>query len=51
MFGPTRSVPTAKDGAASGPREKSPSGMRIMSTNQRKPQGMNSPKGTRWCLS
>ena len=33
------------------PRLKSPSGMFISSVNQRKPVGMNSPNGTRWCLS
>jgi hypothetical protein len=33
------------------PRLKSPSGMCISSVNQRKPVGMNSPNGTRWCLS
>ena len=29
----------------------SPSGMFMRFTNQWKPRGMNSPKGTRWCLS
>ncbi len=51
MFGATRSLRTANDGAASGPRLKSPSGMFIIRVNQRKPNGMNSPNGTRWCLS
>ena len=51
MLGAMRWPPTANDGAASGPRAKSPSGMFIMSVNQRKPGGMNSPNGTRWCLS
>jgi hypothetical protein len=39
------------DGGRQRPREKSPSGMFISAVNQRKPVGMNSPNGTRWCLS
>ena len=35
------------DAAASGPREKSPKGMFISSTNHLNAGGMNSPKGTR----
>ena len=39
------------EGWPTAPRLKSPSGMFIISVNQRKNGGMNSPNGTRWCLS
>ena len=51
MFGATRSPFTTNEGAVSGPRLKSPSGMSISRVNQWKPVGTNSPNGTRWCLS
>src|SRR5260363_277953 len=42
---------TAKGACTAGPRIKSPSGICICCTNQRNPQGMNSPSGTRCALS
>ncbi|MBK7062267.1 MAG: hypothetical protein IPH51_17935 [Rubrivivax sp.] len=50
-WAPRVRLPRPNDGGTGTPRLKSPSGMFSRLVNQRNSGGMNSPNGTRWCLS